>query len=117
MKSPLIGVYTEDVFSCNWQVQDSCDQCYAIPTWVQWATPSRGFPAILHMLSDLASVLHCLHDAHVVHRDVKPKNILWMLHSQTWRLIDLGIAAHAGAPRLRTGPSIILRLFVLPLVV
>ena len=31
---------------------------------------------------------------------VKPKNALWMLHSQTWRLIDFGIAARAGTDKL-----------------
>ena len=38
---------------------------------VQWASTSRNFPAVLHMFSDLAVTLACLHDAGITHRDVR----------------------------------------------
>jgi hypothetical protein len=74
---------------------------------LQWLEIPREYPAILHMLSDLANVLRCLHTAGFVHRDLKPGNALWMLHSQTWRLIDFGISAAAGVTtHFHSGPFI-----------
>lgn len=59
--------------------------------------------AILSMCYDVARLLVHVHKAGIVHRDIKPANVLWMLQSQTWKLIDYGIAAPAGArPRLST---------------
>ena len=53
--------------------------------------------AILSMFYDVARLLVHVHSAGVVHRDIKPGNVLWMLQSQTWKLIDYGIAARTGA--------------------
>ena len=48
------------------------------------------------MMFDLAKQLVRVHGARVVHRDLKPGNALWMLQTQTWKLIDFGIACPAG---------------------
>ena len=47
---------------------------------------------------ELAALLNILHEQGQVHRDLKPGNVLLMLQSQVWRLIDFGIVAEAGVP-------------------
>ena len=66
-------------------------------TLAEWLQTARAFPAVMHMFHDLAKGLTCLHSAGFVHRDLKPDNVLWMLQTQVWKLIDFGIAATAGA--------------------
>jgi serine/threonine protein kinase len=66
----------------------------------RWRQTERSYPAILHMLHDIADCLKAIHQVGIVHRDLKPDNVLLMLQSQCWRLIDFGIAAPAGAHHL-----------------
>ena len=49
------------------------------------------------MFDDVLACVAAIHAAGRVHRDLKPANVLWMLQSHCWRIIDLGIAARAGA--------------------
>ena len=50
------------------------------------------------MMDELGKLLAGLHDAGLVHRDIKPDNALYLLNSTTWRLLDVGIVAKAGVP-------------------
>lgn len=58
-----------------------------------------GWRIVLEIGAQIADVLHALHEAGVVHRDVKIDNIIWARHptQPVWvQLIDLGIAKLLG---------------------
>jgi serine/threonine protein kinase len=57
----------------------------------------RTYFDVASMVERLAQLLHTLHASGRVHRDLKPDNVLYLLQSTQWRLIDLGIAASSGA--------------------
>lgn len=63
----------------------------------EWLRSQRSSEAVHAMVLDVAAQLAKVHDAGLVHRDIKPGNVLFMLRTQAWRLIDFGIAATAGA--------------------
>lgn len=64
-----------------------------------------SFSAALLYGEQLASALSALQQAHIVHRDVKPANIL--LHPRTGvKLVDFGIAKLLGSEALQTGTGI-----------
>jgi serine/threonine protein kinase len=65
-------------------------------TLAEWITSPRSSLAVLSLFSDVARLLAQVHAANYVHRDLKPDNLLLMLQSQAWRLIDFGIAAPIG---------------------
>lgn len=48
---------------------------------------------LIHVTERVAT----LHAAGVVHRDLKPGNILWRPRNHAWTLIDYGCAAEIGA--------------------
>ena len=52
------------------------------------------------MVEALTRLLGSLHAAGYVHRDVKPENVVVLMQSMKWRMLDLGICARIGA-RLR----------------
>ena len=62
-----------------------------------WMRQPRGHLEVAVMVQALAALLARLHGAQRVHRDVKPDNALYMLQTTQWRLLDMGIAAPAGA--------------------
>ena len=66
-------------------------------TLAEWVQQRRDALAVLSMFKDCAALLATLHAAGHVHRDLKPDNVLLMLQTQAWRLIDFGIAAPSGA--------------------
>ena len=66
-------------------------------TLTAWLATRREFYGVLAMLTDLATQLASLHGLGHVHRGIKPENMLVMMQTQTWKLIDFGIAAPAGA--------------------
>jgi serine/threonine protein kinase len=84
-------------------------------TLAKWLQSPRDSLAILSMFKECAELLEKLHAAGQAHRDLKPDNILLMLQTQAWRLIDFGIAAPIGAPLVTAGASCQWgRLYVLP---
>ena len=56
----------------------------------------------LDVVIQVCDGLQCLHEAGVVHRDVKPANI-WLLEDGGVKLLDLGIAKHAGVNLTQQG--------------
>jgi hypothetical protein len=49
-----------------------------------------GEPAVITVMTDIATGLRDLHSAAIIHRDLKPANVL--RHSERWKLADFGIA-------------------------
>lgn len=66
-------------------------------TLSEWLYTEPTPLGILCMFGECAALLATLHAAGRIHRDLKPDNVLLMLHSQKWKLIDFGIAAPSGA--------------------
>jgi serine/threonine protein kinase len=66
-------------------------------TLSQWLELDRLPAAVLAMTADLLHMLALLHSCKLVHRDLKPDNLLFVVHSQQWRLLDFGVAAPVGA--------------------
>lgn len=52
---------------------------------------------MLSLVESLARMLAQLHASGRVHRDLKPDNTLFLLHTTQWRLLDFGVVASAGA--------------------
>jgi hypothetical protein len=63
----------------------------------EWRQQERGRHEVSIMVEQVAQLLAVLHAASYVHRDIKGDNMLYLLHSMQWRLLDLGIVARAGA--------------------
>ena len=60
----------------------------------------------VHIIEQIASALHSAHQAGLVHRDVKPSNIL-LAHNDFAYLIDFGIAHSAGDTALTSANTTI----------
>lgn len=61
--------------------------------WPEWAIdlPGRDFPRIALLAADVASALHHAHECGIVHRDVKPGNLLLDKTGKIW-VLDFGLA-------------------------
>jgi serine/threonine protein kinase len=72
-------------------------------TLAEWIGEPRPSLAVLSLFSEVANLLKQVHAANYAHRDLKPDNVLLLLQTQAWRLIDFGIAAPLGtlAPDMR----------------
>ena len=64
-----------------------------------WGMAPRKPMEVMVMVEALAELVSTLHSRGRVHRDLKPDNVLYLMHSAVWRLLDMGIAATAGAIR------------------
>jgi serine/threonine-protein kinase len=58
---------------------------------------------VLEMVADSAEALAYAHDHNVVHRDVKPGNIMYDQDTQTLKITDFGIARITDSSRTKTG--------------
>ncbi len=58
---------------------------------------------VLHMVADSAEALAYAHEHNVVHRDVKPGNIMYDADTQTLKITDFGIARITDSSRTKTG--------------
>jgi eukaryotic-like serine/threonine-protein kinase len=71
----------------------------------RYTRPARLLPeaVVLDLGARIASALHHAHGAGVVHRDVKPANVMVDWARGTLKLADFGLARLADAERTRTG--------------
>ncbi|MEY4344781.1 MAG: hypothetical protein RL032_613 [Pseudomonadota bacterium] len=51
------------------------------------------------LATDIVQVLQGIHHAHVIHKDINPRNILWDESTGTTRIIDFGIATELSRER------------------
>ena len=54
------------------------------------------FPTIVQVLSHVTERVKTMHDLGLIHRDLKPGNVLWRPGQHSWTLIDFGCAAKTG---------------------
>jgi serine/threonine protein kinase len=66
-------------------------------TLKEWNAQERNYFEIATMVENTVRLLATLHGAGLAHRDLKPDNVLYLLQSTKWRLLDLGIVARIGA--------------------
>jgi serine/threonine-protein kinase len=60
-------------------------------------------PRVLQMVADCAEALAYAHDHNVVHRDIKPGNIMYDADSGVLKITDFGIARITDSSRTKTG--------------
>jgi serine/threonine-protein kinase len=60
-------------------------------------------PTVVNIVAVVAEALAYAHRHHVVHRDVKPANIMWEAGTERVKVTDFGIARITDASRTRTG--------------
>jgi serine/threonine-protein kinase len=60
-------------------------------------------PTVLSIAARVAQALAYAHRQHVVHRDVKPANVMFDLESDTVKITDFGIARITDARKTKTG--------------
>lgn len=58
---------------------------------------------VLDIMARAAEALHYAHNQHVVHRDVKPANLLYDAATDTLKITDFGIARLTDSSRTKTG--------------
>lgn len=70
-----------------------------------YAQPDRLLPPrrVLELIARAAEALHYAHGQHVVHRDVKPANIMYDRETDTLKITDFGIARLTDSSRTKTG--------------
>jgi serine/threonine-protein kinase len=68
-------------------------------------SPATRLPVdtVVAIVAQVAEALGYAHRHHVVHRDVKPANIMWDPESERVKVTDFGIARITDASRTRTG--------------
>ncbi|GMH33422.1 hypothetical protein BSKO_01256 [Bryopsis sp. KO-2023] len=69
---------------------------YTLGTWLQRRTRALDFMGQRNILFRLSSTLHFLHSHKIVHRDIKPGNVVMFSSDLTWKLIDYGCWACNG---------------------
>jgi len=70
-----------------------------------YAQQGQLLPAhrVLELMARAAEALHYAHGQHVVHRDVKPANIMYDRETDTLKITDFGIARLTDSSRTKTG--------------
>ncbi|MCC7258846.1 MAG: protein kinase [Gammaproteobacteria bacterium] len=70
-----------------------------------YAQPGQMLPPakVFELMARAAEALHYAHAQHVVHRDVKPANLLYDIDSDTLKITDFGIARLTDSSRTKTG--------------
>ncbi|WP_072622491.1 protein kinase domain-containing protein [Spirulina major] len=91
------------------------DQLYLVQEWVNgqplnpsvWSQHPNLEPRIWQLLRDLLPVLQFIHDRNVIHRDIKPDNILQRRSDGKFILIDFGIARTLTETAMMGGATVI----------
>lgn len=70
-------------------------------------SPSAGLGELSRLLAELASALDYAHTQQVIHRDVKPANVMFDTHGNAY-IVDFGIAKLMGANSGLTGTGVMM---------
>ena len=76
----------QELVDGSWTLKDFLDELRAAD-----AVPKDYYPRVANMVAQVADALQAAHDAGVIHRDVKPANVL-IAPDETPKLTDFGLA-------------------------
>jgi len=60
---------------------------------------------ILRMLHTVLPLLEFIHSHRIIHRDIKPTNLIQPAGTETWVLVDFGAAKHRSTSSIQSGPE------------
>lgn len=86
MVTSSLGLQSWSYWAGTQPLRDTCKLCNCC----------RHMYLCLQVLSRVSKLLADMHEAGLVHRNVKPSNILWLQREAAWKLIDFARVARAG---------------------
>jgi eukaryotic-like serine/threonine-protein kinase len=78
--------------------------CAQAPDEAKFILSARYLRSVANLMADAGDALHHAHQAGVIHRDVKPSNIMVDTHEHCW-VVDFGLAAYHAARNGHEHPS------------
>ncbi len=104
-----------------YDVGEDDDKYYIVMEYVHGQTlksliKRRGaltLPEVIDIMSQLTSAISCAHDSYIIHRDIKPQNVI-ILEDGRVKVMDFGIAAQLNSNSVTQTNSVMGTVYYLP---